>query len=65
MNDLVGKVQKTAKKPWITQEIIIKMHEQRKWKNTNNKEGRMNYRKLRNKLKKATQKAKKKNREHI
>jgi len=39
---LVGKVEKRAKKPWITQEIISKMDEQRKWKNVNTEEGRRN-----------------------
>jgi hypothetical protein len=30
------------------------MDERRKWKNVNTEEGRMNYRRLRNKLKRAT-----------
>jgi hypothetical protein len=37
---LVGKVEKRARKPWITQEIISKMDERRKWKNVNTEEGR-------------------------
>ena len=30
INDLVGKVEKRARKPWITQEMISKMGERRK-----------------------------------
>jgi len=58
LSDLVGKVEKRARKPWITQEIISKMDERRKWKNVNIEEGRKNYQKLRNELKRATDKAK-------
>jgi len=29
---LVGKVEKRARKPWITQEMTSKLDEQRKWK---------------------------------
>jgi hypothetical protein len=47
MSDLVGKVERRARKPWITKEMISNMDEQRKWKNVNN-EGRKNYRRLRN-----------------
>jgi hypothetical protein len=54
MSDLVGKVERRARKPQITQEMISKMDERRKWKNANNKEGRKNYRRLRNELKRAT-----------
>jgi hypothetical protein len=35
------------------------MDERRKWKNVNNEEGRKNYRRLRNELKRATDNAKK------
>jgi hypothetical protein len=31
-SDCVGKVEKIARKPWITQEMISKMDERRKWK---------------------------------
>jgi len=48
INDLVGKVERRARKPWITQEMISKMGERRKWKNVNTEEGRRNYRRLRN-----------------
>jgi hypothetical protein len=38
--------------------MISKMDERRKWKNVNTAEGRKNYRRLRNKLKSATDNAK-------
>lgn len=38
MNDLVGKVDSRARKPWITHGVMGKMDEQRKWKNDNNEE---------------------------
>jgi len=60
LSDLVGKVEKRARKPWITQEMISKMDERRKWKNVNTEEGGKNYRRLRNELKK-TQKMPKRN----
>jgi len=53
ISDLVGKVEKRVRKPRITQEMISKMDEGRKWKNVNT-EGRRNYRRLRNELKRAT-----------
>jgi len=59
ISDLVGKVEKRARKSWITQEMISKMDERRKWKNFDTEEGRRNYRRLRNELKRATEKAKK------
>jgi hypothetical protein len=40
MSGLVGKFERRARKQWITQEMISKMDERRKWKNVNNKEGR-------------------------
>ena len=39
--------------------MIKKMYERRKWKNVNTEEGRRNYRRLRNELKRATEKARK------
>ena len=62
---LVRKVEKRARKPWITQEMISKMCERRKWKNLNNEEGRRNHRRLRNELKRATEAAKKEYLENI
>jgi hypothetical protein len=38
--------------------MISKMDERKKWKNVNSEEGRRNYRRLRNKLRRATEKAK-------
>ena len=55
---MVAKGEKSASKPWITQEMISKMDKRRKWKNVDTEEGRRNYRRLRNVLKTATEKAK-------
>jgi hypothetical protein len=55
--DCVGKVEKRVRKPLITQEIISKMDERRKWKSVNTEEGRKNY-ELNNELRRATDKAK-------
>jgi hypothetical protein len=57
MSDCVGKVEKRERKPWITQEMISKMDERRKWKCVNKEEGRKNYRRLNNELRKATEKS--------
>jgi len=57
---LVGKVEKRTRKQWISQEIISKTEERRKWKIVNTEEGRRIYRKLRKELKSSTEKAKKK-----
>jgi len=65
LSDLVGKVEKRARKPWITQEMMSKMDERRKWKNVNTEEGRRNYQRLRNELKRATDNAKKEYLENI
>ena len=59
ISDLVGKVEKRARKPWRTQEAISKMDERRKWKNANTEEGKRNYRRLRNELIRATEMARK------
>jgi type I site-specific restriction endonuclease len=59
MSDLVGKVYRKVRKPWLMQEMINQMDERREWKNVNNEEGRKNYRRLRNELKRATDKSKK------
>jgi hypothetical protein len=47
ISDLVGKVEKRARKPWIIREMIGKIDKGMKWKNGNNEEGRKNYRNLR------------------
>ena len=65
VSDLVGRVEKRARKPWITQEMISKMGERRKWKNVNTEEGRKNYRRLRNELKRTTDNAKKEYLENV
>jgi len=59
LSDLGGEVEKRARKPWITQEMISKMDERRRWKNASTEEDRKNYRRLRNELKRATDNAKK------
>ena len=54
----LGYVKKQApKKPWITQGMIDKMDERRKWKNINTEEGKRMYRKLNNLLRRETDKA--------
>jgi len=65
ISDLVGKVEKRARKPWITQGMISKMEERTEWKNVNTEEGRKNYRMMRNKLKRATYNAKRISWEHM
>jgi type I site-specific restriction endonuclease len=59
INDRVGKVEKRARKSWITREMMDKIDERRKWKNVNTEEGKKKYRRLRNELKRATDSAKK------
>ena len=59
ISDLAGKLEKRARKPWFTHAMIRKMGERREWKNVNNEEGRRNYGRLRNELKRATEAAKK------
>jgi hypothetical protein len=58
ISDLVGKIEKRARKPRITREMIIKLDERKKWKNVSTEEGRKNYRRLRDELKRATVNAK-------
>ena len=65
ISDLVGKVEKRARKLWITQEMICKIDERRKWKNVKTEEDRRNYGRLRNELKRATEKTKKEYLEQI
>ena len=59
ISDVVEKVDKRARKPWITQKMISKIDERKKLKNVNTEENRMNYGMLRTKLKRATENAKK------
>ena len=65
LSDLAGKAEKRARKPWITQAMKTKMDERRKWKCVNTEESRKNYRRLRNKLKRPTDTAKKEYLENI
>jgi len=58
ISDLAGKVEKRARKPWISQEMISKTDERRKLKNVNTEEGRRNYMRLRNELKRAIKRPK-------
>jgi hypothetical protein len=65
ISDLVGKVEKRSRKPWITQETISKMDERRNWKNVNTEVGRKNYRRLKNEWKRETDNAKKEYLENV
>jgi hypothetical protein len=47
----------TAKKPWVTEEMLLKMKERRKWKHQSTEEARSKYRSLNNELKRETEKA--------
>lgn len=46
-----------AKKPWVSEKMIMKMNERRRWKNVDTEEGRVRYRKLNNELRRETDKA--------
>jgi hypothetical protein len=46
MINLDGKIDRKARKPWITQEMVNKMDEQKKLKNVNNTYGRKTCRRL-------------------
>jgi hypothetical protein len=56
MSDWVGKVDRKARKPYITEEIINKMDERRKWKNVNNEGGRNTYQKTEEQIERSTDK---------
>src|SRR5215470_10426065 len=47
----------TAKKPWVTQEMLKKMEEWRKFKSGNTESGRKMYRRLNNELRRETERA--------
>ena len=49
---------RTAKKEWITEEMLNKMDERRKWKNVNTEYGRKEYKRLNNELRRETDRAK-------
>ena len=46
-----------ARKPCVTDEMLQKMDERRKWKNTNTEEGKNKYKQLNNELRRETEKA--------
>jgi hypothetical protein len=48
---------KKAKKPWITDQMIEKMDERRKWKSVNTEAGKQKYKQLNNELRRETDKA--------
>jgi hypothetical protein len=58
LEDYTDCVEKRAREPWITQEMISKIDKRRKRKNVNTEEGTRNYRRLRNELERATEKIK-------
>ena len=47
----------TAKKPWVSDEMISKMNERRKWKNVTTEESKRKYKQLNNELRRETDKA--------
>ena len=52
------KTEKEPRKPWVSQEMVNKMEERRKWKNVNTETGKEKYRQLNNQLRRETEKAK-------
>ena len=52
--------QTIIRKPWVTKEMISKMDERRSWKNRSDEEGKKNYRRLNNELRREAAKAKEK-----
>ena len=48
---------RASKKPWVTETMLRKMDERRKWKRVNNEEGKRKYRELNNELRRETEKA--------
>uniref|UniRef100_A0A8D8U6H3 Craniofacial development protein 2 n=1 Tax=Cacopsylla melanoneura TaxID=428564 RepID=A0A8D8U6H3_9HEMI len=53
----IGRKARPTKKDWITQEMLEKMEERRKWKCDSSENGRRQYRKLNNELRRETDKA--------
>ena len=49
---------KTAKKPWVTEQMLQKMRERKTWKQVDTEDGRKIYRKLNNELRRETDRAK-------
>ena len=58
--ECIGYVKRKAKKEWVTNEMIEKMDEARKWQTVNTEVGKQQYRKLNNELRWTTDKAKEK-----
>ncbi|XP_008484663.1 craniofacial development protein 2-like, partial [Diaphorina citri] len=56
----VGRSVQRSRKEWITQDILDKMEERRKWKNDGTEHGRNQYKKLNNELRRETDKAREK-----
>lgn len=55
---IIGYEEKTrAKKPWVTDEVIRKIAERRKWKSVSSEDGRKQYRKLNNEIRRITERA--------
>src|SRR5713101_4722301 len=50
--------EKNIKKPWITNEMLNKMVERRKWKNVNTETGKKTYKEINNELRRKTDQAK-------
>jgi len=48
---------KRTKKPWITEEMLNKMDERRKWKRINTQDGKRQYKRLNNELRRETDSA--------
>ena len=51
---------KKIRKEWVTENMLKKMEERRKWKNVENREGKLMYRKLNNELRRETEYAREK-----
>ena len=52
-----GLRQKRIRKPWVTEEMINRMEERRKWKRVNTEQGRTVYKALNNQIKREKNKA--------
>ena len=59
-DECIGYVKRKAKKEWVTNEMMEKMNERRKWKAVNTEVGKQQYRKLNNELRRETDKAREK-----
>jgi len=57
INNIGFKSNNAPRKPWITNEMTMKMEERGQWKNNKTKEVKTKYKKLNNELRRATDKA--------